>query len=150
MPGPRFRLSFNDGIGHQQRRENGSDDNPIHLPGRAEIQGQPADDLRLQQQETRSHAEEEKRRNALARFRNLQIKSRSQQENKNSHRNENARHPAPLLIEIGPVVGGDRHGRRVEKIGPILGHELTQRGIGGQLLVHLSGRGNTKHVAPAV
>src|SRR5580692_10242321 len=91
VPGPRFGLAFDDSIGDQQRYENGSDDNTVHLPCRSEIQGQPADDLRLEQQETRSHAEEEERRNALARFRNLKIQASSQQEHEKFDGNENAR-----------------------------------------------------------
>ena len=52
---------LHDKVGDHHRRENGSDRNTVYLPSGPKEQGQAADGLSLQQEESGSHRKEEQR-----------------------------------------------------------------------------------------
>src|SRR6266478_3042196 len=151
-------LSFNDEVGEEKRRENGSDHDAVDLPCGPKVQSQPADDLRFQQQESGAHAEEEERRYAGTRLGNLKIKDGREQNDERAEQVEDAWDPVSLVVEIGPIVcsdsdrsdsagsnsAGGGSGRRGKKRSRPRVDELTQTRIGGEACLYLRRGRNDK------
>src|SRR5208282_1894466 len=130
-PWPRVALFPDHKVGQQKRGKNGGDHDAVDLPRRPKIQSQPADDLRFQQQESGAHAEEKQRRNAGAGFGNLEIKKSREQNDERAEQVEDARNPVSLVVEIGPIVGGDGNSRQGEKRRMAGSEKLMQAKISG-------------------